>query len=104
MMSAELFYKLGLLLLGVGALTFLIGMYILVSRVFGVGINKIANETKKIVQKGIAEEMAGLVGNASVLIESLNQLVQTSAGVGVFLVIMGALVMSGSIYLLMQFA
>ncbi len=103
-MSAELLYKLGLVLLAVGALTFLIGMYILVSRVFGVGITKIANETKKIVQKGIAEEMAGLVGNASVLIESLNQLVQTSAGVGVFLVIMGALLMGGSFYLLLQFA
>ncbi len=79
-------------------------MYILISRVIGVGISKIANETKKIVQKGIAEEIAGLVGNASVLIESLNQLVQTSAGVGVFLVIIGALMMGGSIYMLMQFA
>lgn len=104
MASSELIYKIGLILLGVGAVTFSIGMFILVSRVLGSGINKIASETKKIVQKGIAEEMAGLVGNASVLIESLNQLVQTSAGVGVFLVIIGALIMGGSMYLLMQFA
>lgn len=104
MASTELIYKIGLILLGVGAVTFLIGMFILVSRVLGSGINKIASETKKIVQKGIAEEMAGLVGNASVLIESLNQLVQTSAGVGVFLVIIGALIMGGSMYMLMQFA
>jgi len=104
MVSSELFFKIGLVLLGVGAITFFIGMYVLVSRVLGVGINKIANETKKIVQKGIAEEMAGLVGNASVLIESLNQLVQTSAGIGVFLIIIGALVMGSSIYLLIQFS
>ncbi len=104
MASTELIYKIGLILLGVGAVTFLIGIFILVSRVLGSGINKIASETKKIVQKGIAEEMAGLVGNASVLIESLNQLVQTSAGVGVFLVIIGALIMGGSMYMLMQFA
>lgn len=104
MVSSELFFKIGLVLLGIGSITFFIGMYVLVSRVLGVGINKIANETKKIVQKGIAEEMAGLVGNASVLIESLNQLVQTSAGIGVFLVVIGALIMGGSIYMLVQFA
>lgn len=104
MVSADLLNKIGLVILSLGGLTFLIGMYILISRVIGVGISKIANETKKIVQKGIAEEIAGLVGNASVLIESLNQLVQTSAGVGVFLVIIGALMMGGSIYMLMQFA
>jgi len=104
MVSSDLFFKIGLILLGIGTVTFFIGMYVLVSRVLGVGINKIANETKKIVQKGIAEEMAGLVGNASVLIESLNQLVQTSAGIGVFLVVIGALVMGSSIYLLIQFS
>ncbi|PKN83243.1 MAG: hypothetical protein CVU46_17465 [Chloroflexi bacterium HGW-Chloroflexi-8] len=104
MVSTELFFKIGLILLGIGAITFFIGMYVLVSRVLGVGINKIAEETKKIVQKGIAEEMAGLVGNASVLIESLNQLVQTSTGIGVFLVVVGSIVMGCSIYLLIQFA
>jgi hypothetical protein len=104
MVSTELFFKIGLILLGIGAVTFFIGMYVLVSRVLGVGITKIAEETKKIVQKGIAEEMAGLVGNASVLIESLNQLVQTSTGIGVFLVVIGAIVMGSSIYILTQFA
>ena len=39
--------------------------------------------------KGITEEISGLVGNASTLVEALNQLVRTSAGIGIFLVMFG---------------
>jgi hypothetical protein len=42
-----------------------------------------------VAQKGLAEEISGLVGNASALMDSLNQLVRTSAGIGIFLVVFG---------------
>lgn len=104
MIADNLYLKIGLVLLGFGSISFFTGLFVLITRVLGGGINKIAKETQKIVQKGIAEEVAGLVGNASVLIESLNQLVQTAAGIGVFLVIIGVVMMGGSLYLLLQLA
>jgi hypothetical protein len=104
MVIDNLYLKIGLVLMGLGGFSFFTGLVILLTRVLGGGINKIAKETQKIVQKGIAEEVAGLVGNASVLIESLNELVQTAAGIGVFLIIIGVLMMGGSLYLILQLA
>ncbi|PKO18333.1 MAG: hypothetical protein CVU39_02540 [Chloroflexi bacterium HGW-Chloroflexi-10] len=98
----QTFVILSLVLLVLGAISFFSGLIVLLTRVLGGGINKIAAETKKIVQKGIAEEMAGLVGNASVLIESVNQLVKTAAGIGVFLMVIGLIMMTGAIVLLMN--
>ncbi len=71
MIADNLYLKIGLVLLGFGSISFFTGLFVLITRVLGGGINKIAKETQKIVQKGIAEEVAGLVGNASVLIESV---------------------------------
>ena len=68
MLADSLYLKIGLILLGFGSISFFTGLFVLITRVLGGGINKIAKETQKIVQKGIAEEVAGLVGNASVLI------------------------------------
>lgn len=99
---SELLYILALGLLGLGGLTFLAGLVVLISRVMGDGVARIANETKEIVQKGIAEEVAGLVGNASVLLNSLNELVRTTTGIGVFLMLTGALFIAGAFYLLFQ--
>jgi len=104
MVIENLYLKIGLVIMGLGGFAFFTGLVILLTRVLGGGINKIAKETQKIVQKGIAEEVAGLVGNASVLIESLNELVQTAAGIGVFLIIIGVLMMGGSLYLILQVA
>lgn len=93
---------LSVVLLGLGALSFFSGLIIILSKMVGNGVAKIALETKKVVQKGIAEEVAGLVGNASTLLDSINDLVKTATGAGVFLMIVGILMMAGSVYLLFQ--
>jgi len=41
------------------------------------------------------------VGNARALIEVLNEMVKTATGIGIFLVILGALLMAGA-YLLVK--
>lgn len=75
------------ILLGVG--TMIAGVVVLLSRVLGKDVRTIADQTSKMAQKGIAEEMAGLVGNASALLDALNNLVKTAAGIGIFLVFVG---------------
>ncbi len=82
-----------------GLVTFSLGVLVLVSRSMGRDVRTLTTQTVHLAQKGIAEDISGLVGNTSALIASLAQLIRTSAGVGVFLTILGVFLMSVS-YLL----
>jgi hypothetical protein len=70
-----------------GLISLAMGIYLLVSKINGNDIRAIASQTAKLAQKGLAEEVAGLVGNASTLVDALNGLVRTAAGIGIFLII-----------------
>jgi len=89
-----------LFLLGV-AIT-ISGVFLLVTRATGKDIKTLAAQTAHLVQKGVAEEVAGLVGNASSLLEAMNQLTRTTAGVGVFLTMMGLLLMGSACWLALR--
>lgn len=73
----------------VGILSIVTGIFVLVAKVMGSDVRALANQTQKLLQKGINEDVSGLVGNASTLIEALNQLVKTTTGVGIFLILVG---------------
>jgi hypothetical protein len=92
----------GIFLVGLVALC--IGIFILVSRTLGKDITAIAQQTTNMAKKGITDEIAGLVGNASTLLGELNGLIKTSAGIGVFLVFIGILLMAGSYWVAIQIA
>lgn len=89
----------GIFLLGL--ITFSIGIFILVIR-SGASqeMRTIAQQTTRIAQKGIAEDISGLVGNSAALIDSLNQLIKTTTGIGVFLVFIGIALIAGSYFLI----
>ncbi len=78
------------------------GIILLITRVSGKSIQTIASQTAKLAQKGLAEEISGLVGNASSLMDAMNQLVRTSAGIGIFLVLFG-FIMLISAFLMVKF-
>ncbi len=69
------------------------GIILLITRVTGKAVQTIAAQTTRLAQKGLTEEIAGLVGNASSLMDAINQLVRTSAGIGIFLVLFGFIMM-----------
>lgn len=85
-----------------GAITLGIGVYVLVVRAAGPELRMIADQTAKLAQKGIAEDVAGLVGNASSLVESLNQLVKTATGVGAFLIFVSLAMFGAVIFIVLQ--
>lgn len=76
-----------------GMLTTAAGIIILATRVTSKDLKTLAVQTTRLAQKGLAEEVAGLVGNASALLEAMNQLVRTTAGVGAFLTLFGLALM-----------
>jgi hypothetical protein len=91
---------LALFLLGLA--TSITGIIILAIRSFGKDVQTLATQTTKLAQKGIAEEISGLVGNASMLLDATNQLVRTTAGVGVFLTLLGMVLMAAACWLALQ--
>ncbi len=82
-----------------GILAFLPGIYILITRSAGRELHALTTQTSSLAQKGITEEIAGLVGNASALVEAINDLIKTNAGIGVFLTTLGVGLMGLAIYL-----
>ena len=85
----------GVIILGIGVFT-------LVKKLMGKELQTIADQTSKLAQKGITDDVAGLVGNARTLIEALNQMVKTTAGVGIFLVIIGFILLAADYGLVLQ--
>ena len=81
-----------------GTLSTIAGIIVLFTRTSGKDVHTLAGQTARLAQKGIADDVAGLVGNASALVEALNQLVRTSAGVGIFLVIFGFVMLLASYF------
>lgn len=96
----KLLMVLGLFLLG--AITLLVGIILLITRSAGKEVRTLATQTAKLAQKGIAEDVAGLVGNASNLLSATNELVRTSAGIGVFLAVLGVVLMATATWLVLQ--
>ncbi|HBF40720.1 MAG TPA: hypothetical protein DDW19_02760 [Anaerolineaceae bacterium] len=89
-------------LLVIGVIVMGVGVFVLVSKMLGNDIRTIANQTTKLAQKGITEDITGLVGNARTLIEALNDMVKTTAGVGVFLILLGIGLMGAAYALVLQ--
>jgi hypothetical protein len=84
-----------------GAISIGAGIILLVTRASSKAVDTIANQTARLAQKGIAEEITGLVGNASALMDALNQLSRTTAGIGFFL-ILGGFIMLISAYAMVK--
>jgi hypothetical protein len=91
----------GLLLL-MAVISLFSGIITLVFRVNGKDIHTLASQTLRLAQKGVSDEVSGLVGNASALLEALNQLVKTTTGVGVFLILVSLLLFAGSYFMMGQ--
>jgi hypothetical protein len=101
-LTFELLIVMVIILFFLGMTSSVTGIIILTTRATGRDIHTLATQTARLAQKGLAEEVAGLVGNATSLLDAMNQLIRTSAGVGVFLTIFGLLVMVASAWLALQ--
>jgi PleD family two-component response regulator len=92
----------GIALLVAGLVFLGIGAYVLVKKLLGRDLQNISEQTTKLAQKGLTDDITGLVGNARSLIEALNDLVKTTAGVGILLLMLGIVLLSGAYVLVLQ--
>ncbi|MCJ7694901.1 MAG: hypothetical protein MUO40_05680 [Anaerolineaceae bacterium] len=89
-------------ILGIGILCLILRIIILVKQTMGKNIQSIADQTTKLAEKGITDNISGLVGNASSLISSLNDLARSNTGVGIFLVFLSIALLAGAYFLARQ--
>jgi hypothetical protein len=59
-------------------------------------VQAVAAQTARLVNKGLTQDLAGIVGQAAELMNNTNQLAQTERGAGVILVVAGFVMMAGS--------
>lgn len=78
----------------IGLICFIIGVIVLLTRSVGRDIRALVNQTSLLAKKGLAEEVAGLVGNVSALLNATNELIKTTAGIGVFFMLLGVALMA----------
>lgn len=101
-LTFEIIMIMAIILFSLGLVSTIAGIIILTMRAAGKDVRTLAAQTTRLAQKGLAEQVAGLVGNASALLEAVNKLVLTTAGVGVFLTVMGLLLMISASLLALQ--
>lgn len=93
-MAAVLFF--------IGVSCLIMGIFVLITRAMSRDVSALSAHTAKLARKGMAEDMAGLVGNASTLMTALSQMVRTAAGVGIFLTTIGLGMMAAGYWIILQ--
>ena len=76
-----------------GLFTLITGVIILLLRSMGSETRAITKQVTRMAQKGLADEISGLVGNASSLLFATSELIKTTRGIGTFLTLIGAFLM-----------
>lgn len=77
----------------IGLFTLITGVIILFIQSMGRDTRTISKQITRIAQKGITDDISGLVGNASTLLNATSELIKTTKGIGTFLTIVGAMLM-----------
>lgn len=89
---ATILFLLGLIVLA-------ISIFILTRQAIGKDIQTIAKQTTLLAEKGITENIAGLVGNASALINALHDLSKSNTGIGIFLVFLSVALLTTAYFI-----
>ena len=82
-----------------GLIVMAISIFILTRQAVGSDIQTIAKQTTILAEKGITENIAGLVGNASALINALHELSKSNTGIGIFLVFLGIALLTTAFFI-----
>ncbi len=85
-----------------GLISILLGIFVLMTRGYTGEVRTLAAHTAQIGQKGIGQDLTGVVQSASELVAAINQLVKTATGVGVFLTCTGLVMIVAAYLVVMQ--
>ena len=96
----QIILSISVVLFAMGIICLVLSVFILAKQAMSRNIQTIADATTKLAEKGITDGVSGLVGNASLLIGSLNDLAKSNTRIGVFLVFLSLVLFAGAYYFL----
>ncbi len=96
----EFTLTLAIILAVMGIITFLVGIIILAFKVKSDEFNSITEQSAKLMEKGVVDDVSELMGSTSSLLDTINQMVKTKAGIGVFLVLITFILFGVAYYLI----
>jgi hypothetical protein len=85
-----------------GCLCVIIGALVLLSRGYSREVRELAVHTARLGQKGMAQEVSTLVGQAAELVRAINELIRTASGISVFLITLGIGMIVAAYWVIMQ--
>ena len=94
----QIILSISVVLFALGIICLVLSVFILAKQAMSRNIQTIADATTKLAEKGITDGVSGLVGNASLLIGSLNDLAKSNTGIGIFLVFLSLVLFAGAYY------
>ena len=96
----DLILILSFVILAMGVITFIVGIFTLAFKINSEDFNEISSQTAKLMNKGMSEDFSGMIGNASSLLQSINEMARTKAGVGMFLLIVTFILLGCAYFLI----
>ena len=87
------------LLVVIGFISLIIGLIILTKNSFSKDYDEVTNEVAKLAKKGLLNDVGSSLQSASFLVKEMNELLKTNRGIGLAMIIVGIILLSGGLAL-----
>lgn len=87
------------LLIFLGFASLIIGLVVLAKKALSKDIEEVAAEASKLAKKGLLTDVGNSMQSASFLVKEMTELIKTARGIGLTLVIIGAVMIGAGIAL-----
>ena len=87
------------LLVVIGFVSLIIGLVILTKNSFSKNYDEVTEEVAKLAKKGLLSDVGGSLQSASFLVKEMNELLKTNRGIGLAMIIVGIILLSGGLAL-----
>lgn len=87
------------LLVVIGFVTLVLGLIVLAKNALSKDLEEVSAEASKLAKKGLLSDVGSSLQSASFLVKEMTELVKTNRGIGLTLIIVGIVLISGGLAL-----
>ena len=91
-----------LTLMGAGLCSLAAGILVLASSGFSRDMHTLATQSAKIGAKAVTHDVTNLVTDVSDILSVINQMTKTTTGIGVFMMLMGVVLLGAAYFVILQ--
>ncbi len=93
----------GALLVLIGFVSLILGLVVLAKKALSKEIDEVTAEAAKLAKKGLLNDVGNSLQSASFLVKEMTELIKTSRGIGLTLIIIGIVLVSGGLAIFNNF-